>query len=79
MEKDVIIGKMIVKKWIVTTKEKAMKYPDIPGYRIVLPENKVPLISFRGKRVRKEDMMSIDLIMLTQRLSSSEIDEYKFG
>ena len=24
-------------------------------------------------------MMSIDLNMLTQRLSSSEIDEYKFG
>ena len=45
----------------------------------MLPENKVPLISFRGKRVRKEDMMSIDLNMLTQRLSSSEIDEYKFG
>lgn len=34
---------------------------------------------FRGKRVRKEDMKSIDLMMLTQRLSSSEIDEYKFG
>ena len=48
MEKDVIIGKMIVKKWIVTTKEKAMKYPDIPGYRIVLPENKVPLDFYKN-------------------------------
>ena len=36
-------------------------------------------LSLLEERVRKEDMMSIDLIMLTQRLSSSEIDEYKFG
>ena len=45
----------------------------------MLPENKAPLISFRGKIVRKEDMMSITLIMLTQILSSFEMDEYKFG
>lgn len=45
----------------------------------MLSENKVPLISFRGKIVRKEDMMSITLIMITQLLSSSETDKYKFG
>lgn len=45
----------------------------------MLSENKIPLISFRGKIVRKEDMMSITLIMMTQILSNSEIDEYKFG
>ena len=42
MNKDIATGKMVVTKWIVTTKEKALKFPNIPGYRIAIPSNKVP-------------------------------------
>ena len=34
LNKDLRTGKMLVTKWIVMSKEKAIDYPNIPGYRV---------------------------------------------
>ena len=48
LNKDLKTGKMLVTKWIVMSKEKAIDYPNIPGYRVAFYDKDVPMDFYRN-------------------------------